>query len=225
MKTYLGRSFWSLQVLAMSLIGWSAVLAAGPVSMEEILDRLETRYDVPGFSAEFSQESTVKAMGITDTAAGRVLVRRPNMMRWEYLRPEPQLIVSDGQVLWVHRPADNQVLTGKTPALFGDGKGAGFLSDMRVLRRKFKATLLEDRGDRFQRLKLLPIEKTLDIAEVELSVDKESMLVLRIVTVNAYGDVTRIELTNTRFFSEAPDPAQFRFDVPAGAEVLPLQEH
>jgi len=214
-----------LFLLIGSLAGLTTAQAADPQELDIILDRLEARYDVPGFAADFSQESTVKAMEITDTAAGRVLVRRPNMMRWEYLRPEPQLIVSDGKALWVHRPADNQVLTGSAPALFGDGKGAGFLTDMRLLRRKFTATRLEDRGDPFHRLKLLPIAKTPDISEVELTIDKESMLVLRIVTVNAYGDITRIELTNTRFFNEAPDPAQFRFDIPAGAEVLPLQGH
>jgi outer membrane lipoprotein carrier protein len=215
------RRVW---LLAMLWAGAAGAAAAGPAELEAVLDRLEARYDVPGFAAVFSQESTVKAMEITDTAAGRVLIRRPNMMRWEYTRPEPQLIVSDGEALTVHRPADNQVLTGKAPALFGDGKGAGFLADMRLLRRKFHAELLEGGDERLQRLKLQPLEKTIDIVEVELSLDRESGLVQRIVTRNAYGDVTRIELSGTRFFSQPPDPAQFRFDIPPGAEVLPLQE-
>jgi outer membrane lipoprotein carrier protein len=206
---------------------WIVALMASPVpaaatALDTLLDGLEARYDQPGFAADFDQQSTVKALEITDRAKGRLMVRKPGQMRWEYTAPDPQLIVSDGQSLWIYRPADKQVLTGKAPKFFGDGKGAGFLSDIKVLRRKFEVTLLPERGDGLDTLRLVPQEKTLDIAEIELAVNRGSGLVERIVTINAYGDVTRIALSNMRF-ENAPDPALFRFEVPKGVEVLPLE--
>ena len=92
-----------------------------------ILNQVESRYSGAGFSADFVQKSTIKAMEITDTATGTLTVKRPNKMRWEYLSPDPQLIISNGTDLWVYRPEDKQVMLGKSPKFFGGGKGAGFL--------------------------------------------------------------------------------------------------
>ena len=70
-------------------------------SLEEILAKLETRYNAADFTASFSQESTLKALDITDTAAGKVWFKHPGMMRWEYEHPEKYAIISDGKNLWI----------------------------------------------------------------------------------------------------------------------------
>ena len=111
------------------------------LSLNALLDRVEARYEAPGFEALFFQVSTITAMDITDTATGRIFVKRPGMMRWEYQKPEPQTIVTNGSTLWIYRPEDQQVMIGKAPEFFRNGKGAGFLSDIRLLRNKFYITL------------------------------------------------------------------------------------
>ncbi|MCK4467734.1 MAG: outer membrane lipoprotein carrier protein LolA, partial [Desulfobacterales bacterium] len=85
------------------------------LSLDEIMDRIENRYAAKGFSANFSQESTIKAMDITDTASGNLFVMAPGMMRWEYEKPDQQLIITDGKRLWVYRQDDNQVMVGTSP--------------------------------------------------------------------------------------------------------------
>ncbi|MGA6925700.1 MAG: outer membrane lipoprotein carrier protein LolA, partial [Desulfosarcina sp.] len=73
-------------------------------TIDAIIAGVERRYNVPGFRAEFDQESILKAMAVTDTASGRLMVRQPGKMRWEYLVPDPQTIITDGKDLWVYRP-------------------------------------------------------------------------------------------------------------------------
>ncbi len=102
------------------------------LSLNEIMDGIENRYAATGFLANFSQESTIKAMDITDTASGNLFVKAPGMMRWEYEKPNRQLIITDGKRLWVYRQDDNQVMVGTSPYFFGNGKGGGFLSDMKI---------------------------------------------------------------------------------------------
>ncbi|UCH20245.1 MAG: outer membrane lipoprotein carrier protein LolA, partial [Deltaproteobacteria bacterium] len=102
------------------------------LALNEIISKVEKIYDVPGFTAHFVQESTIKAMEITDAASGKIFVKRPGMMRWVYEKPYKQIIITNGQKLWIYKPEDNQVMLGKAPSFFGDGKGAGFLADMKI---------------------------------------------------------------------------------------------
>jgi outer membrane lipoprotein carrier protein len=193
------------------------------MSLDEIIDSVEKRYAVPGFSVQFFQETILKALDIIDTARGRILIKRPGMMRWEYDTPERQTIITDSHALWIYRHEDNQVMTGKAPSFFGDGKGAGFLSDMTLIRKQFFILPGENIRKDYYHVRLLPKEKTLDISSVNLLISKKTFEVNQVVTHNAYGDETRITMND---FQVQPDldPALFRFTIPDGADVVQLDE-
>jgi outer membrane lipoprotein carrier protein len=218
----------ALILILLLLSPWSASAAqdapgTAGLPLDRILDRIEARYAPSGFSARFFQESTIKAMAITDTAAGRITVKRPGRMRWAYDTPEPQLIVTDGSMLWIYRPDDNQVMVGAAPDFFGGGKGAGFLSDMKQLRSDFDISLAKpEQNDRY-RLKLLPRRAGLGITEIYVGVSRKTFDISRIRTINAYGDETRIELSEIVFDDNIPD-ADFVFSIPEGAEIMQLDQ-
>jgi outer membrane lipoprotein carrier protein len=193
------------------------------LTVDQILQRIETRYTNSKFSADFLQESTIKAMDITDLASGKVYIKYPGMMRWEYEKPDRQIIITDAERLWIYRPEDNQVMTGSAPTFFRDGKGASFLSDIRLIRQKFDISLEPGESNLFYRLKLIPREKTLDISEVRLAVSKKTFNVLQVMTINSYGDQTRIDLINFAFGAELDD-ALFSFKIPEGVDVLQIDE-
>ena len=115
-----------LLLIGMVLLPVLGLPAASPADslppLDTVLRAVEKRYTAAQFSAEFLQESTIRAMEITDFASGRIYVRYPGMMRWEYEKPEPQAIITDGQKLWVYRPQDNQVLTGSAEELQRGGR-------------------------------------------------------------------------------------------------------
>ena len=192
-------------------------------SLNEIIDGIEQRYDLKGFMADFHQQSVVKAMDISDEATGKIYVRRPGKMRWEYIKPERQLIITNGTRLWIYRPDDNQVMIGLSPSFFGDGKGAGFLADIRVLRKKFHIMPAESENPRYVALKLQPLKDSIDISLIFLYASRNDYEVKRVVTVNAYGDETRIDLINSRF-DVVPDDSLFTFDIPEGTDVLTLDQ-
>jgi outer membrane lipoprotein carrier protein len=210
------------------LIGSAAAVAdtakqPEALSLTEIINRVEKHYDVPGFMAYFHQLSTIKAMDISDEASGKIYVKRPGKMRWEYEKPDRQIIITNGSRLWIYRPDDNQVMIGKSPAFFGDGKGAGFLADIKLLRRRFTITPGQSKDTRFYALKLQPVEESLGINEIYLYVSKTTFNVKRVVTVNPYGDNTTIDLINSRF-DQIPDDNLFTFEIPEGTDVLTLDE-
>ena len=197
--------------------------AVSELTLEQILDRVEKHYTGKSFQANFIQESTIKAMDIVDFASGKIFVRYPGMMRWEYEKPEKQTIITDAHKLWIYRPEDNQVLTGSAPTFFSDGKGASFLSDIKLVRKKFKISLENPTEEFFYELKLQPLEKKLDVTDIRLAVTKNSFTVVRIITYNSYGDENRIEFTNHQFDVKL-DESLFSFKIPPGADVLQLDE-
>ena len=128
---------------------------------EQIIEKLEKRYAAADFSATFFQESTLKAMDITDTATGKVWFKHPGMMRWEYETPEKYAIISDGQTLWIYRPDDNQVVIGDAMAYFGNGKGASFLSNFKLVQDAYTVSVVKSvKGDQHT-LKLEPAKNSL----------------------------------------------------------------
>lgn len=193
------------------------------LSLDDILEHVEKRYAASGFSTRFFQTLTLKAMDITDTASGKAFFKRPGMMRWEYEEPDRQIIVTDSDVLWIYRPGDNQVMTGKSPSFFSGGKGASFLSDMNMIRKKFDITSQEKTDAGHYVLKLVPKEQTLDVTAIYISILADMFNIVQITTHNSYGDETVIELKDIQFKPELDD-AMFRFQIPSGVEVLQLGE-
>jgi len=228
-KKGMGRFGWiTMLAILMGLLplpnfGFCVQAAESKLGLEQILDHMETRYTGKSFTAQFIQESSVKAMEITDFASGKMFVRYPGKMRWEYEKPEKQIIITDGFKLWIYRPDDNQVMTGSAPIFFRDGKGASFLSDIKLVRKKFEISLEDSREDFFYELKLIPREKSLDVTDIRLSVTKNSFTVVRVITHNSYGDENRIELLNNKFDVKIDD-SLFSFSIPPGADVLQMDE-
>ncbi|MFQ5483953.1 MAG: outer membrane lipoprotein carrier protein LolA [Desulfobacterales bacterium] len=193
------------------------------LTLDEVIAKVEERYRGANFSARFYQASTLKAVEITDTAKGRVYIKYPGMMRWEYETPEKQIILTDGMRLWVYRPEENQVTVGKAPSFFGEGKGASFLSDIKRVRKYFDAVMEKRDRNKNYVLKLLPKKEMAGVSEIYLTVNRNRFEVVRIITRNIYHDETRIDLTGLKF-EQKLDAALFRFDIPDGVDVLRFDE-
>jgi outer membrane lipoprotein carrier protein len=223
-------SFVLIEILVLDPLGSPPDLNAATdnsnLSVDQILDRVENKYTNSEFSANFIQKSYLKAMEIMDQASGKVYIKYPGKMRWEYEKPDRQIFITDGEKLWVYRPDENQVQVGKAPSFFKSGKGASFLSDISLVRQKFDISLKKDKQDEsdpFYYLKLIPREKTLDIAEILLMVSKQTFNVVQIISIDLYGDENRIDLLNFAFRADLDD-SLFSFKIPEGVDVLQLDE-
>ncbi len=191
--------------------------------LDKILSGIEKRYSGSGFTARFRQMSVIKAMDIKDTATGKVFVKCPGKMRWEYEKPEKQIIISDGEVLWIFRPDDNQVMMGKAPAYFGTGKGAGFLSDIKVIREYFEVKPKKSDEKNYYCLELVPRHKTLDLVSVLIYVSEKNFEIEKIITYNAYDDESQIIMEHYQF-NQNIDDSVFNFQIPKDTDIIHLDE-
>ena len=223
MKRMINNRMLYLMIFTWGMLSIVSPSASSSLSLDSILHQVEKRYDINDFSVRFFQTSTLKAMEIQETASGKLQVKRPGMMRWDYEKPDKQIIVSDGTQLWVYRPEDNQVLVGRAPSFFGEGKGAGFLSDIKSVRKNFSITLENQEGEKSYRLKLIPKNQTPDLSRIFLKVSPDTFEVMEVITYNLYDDETRIELTDYSYDRNLGDDI-FRFKIPDGTDVIEMDQ-
>ncbi len=228
MKKYTYTGFFTAGCII--VLFWT-VITAGAESLseekeltaEKILQKIETVYNCESFSAAFEQTSTLEAMNITDTAYGRAIFKRPQKMFWEYKKPVPQEIISDGNMLWVYKPEDNQVLVGKAPIFFSKGKGASFLADIRSIRQDFIVTRADEKRpeDNCYVLHLDWKQKKFDLGEIYAFISKETFHIVKVETITTYGDRTVLTFDNIQLDRHFDDEL-FTFDIPVTAEIISL---
>jgi len=209
-------------LLVVSFHGGS--VASDPLSISDILGKVQERYGAGDFEADFVQESLLKAMDMVDTAKGHLCFARPGMMRWHYKTPEEYLIITDGNTVWIYRPEENQVMLGRAAEYFGSENGVDLFSNPRGLSREF---IVEQAPRQLQEkeyyvLRLVPKTERPDLAELFLFISKGTFNIVKTVTYNTFGDRTTIRFESHRF-NQGLNSSLFVFNIPHGAEVVQLQ--
>lgn len=92
-----------ISILLSSVLS-SAVSAATDT---ELLKEKLAKFSV--INAEFSQRVSSPEGKILDDSRGTLAILRPGKFRWEVITPEEELIVSDGQTMWIYSPFIEQV--------------------------------------------------------------------------------------------------------------------
>ena len=102
--------FALLLCLAGSSTVWAEVMQPEPPSSaqagagrEVSVERLTTLLaPFERFEAQFTQFTLDGSGRLLDQAAGRMAIFRPGRFRWDYTQPDQQLILADGNNLWIY---------------------------------------------------------------------------------------------------------------------------
>ncbi len=79
--------------------------AQANTKLPSLLAEIQAKYAKAGtLEAQFTQVNTIAALKQKKTSSGRILAKRPNKVRWETLKPDPNLLVSDGKKFWFYTP-------------------------------------------------------------------------------------------------------------------------
>ena len=188
----------------------------------ELAAALQRKYDgIKDFSADFTHAYEGGVLKKKITERGRLVVKKPGKMRWDYSAPEQKQFVSDGLKMYSYIPQDKQVVVASvpendaaTPALFLAGKGN--------LTRDFTASLVDapagmPAGSRA--LKLVPRVRQTEYDSLVLVVDPATLGIRGLVTIDAQGGTSSFSFTNLQENTGVADKA-FAFKIPRGVDVI-----
>ncbi len=94
---------------------------------------------VKGIEGRFEQKVFDGNGHQTENSAGIVKLSAPRQFRWEYQTPSPQLIVADGDHVWIYDP-DLQQVTVRKQSLEEQSSPLAVLIDPTELDRQFKVS-------------------------------------------------------------------------------------
>jgi outer membrane lipoprotein carrier protein len=182
-----------------------------------LVRRVEERHGrTADLVARFTQSYRSGLLGREVVERGVVSIRRPGRMRWEYKDPEAKLFVSDGRTFYFYVPADRQVvISEQDPERSLAGR---LLSGRGGILDEFDASLEEPVEEGTLRVKLVPRREQPDVERAFLDVEPAGRI-RSILLEDVQGNRTRFRFEGVRENTGIPDRL-FRFDIPAGVEVI-----
>jgi outer membrane lipoprotein carrier protein len=189
----------------------------------ELAQALQRKYEtLKDFAADFTHTYRGGALRTALTEKGRLLVKRPGKMRWDYTSPERKQFVSDGVKIYSYLPADRQVLVSDVPREDQAATPALFLAGRGSLLKDFTATLDQAPADTpsgTRSLKLVPKSPQPDYDWLILLVDAGTLTLRGLVSADAQGGTSRFAFANLKENVGIADK-EFEFKIPRGVDVV-----
>ncbi len=148
-------------------------------------------------------------------ASGRFAFQRPGKFRWEYEQPYPQLLVSDGKTLWSWDPDLNQATVNKLDAALGNTPAA-ILSGGGMVEDNFQLTEA-GASDGLSWVQAIPLQP--DSSFESMRMGFSGGMLQRMELRDNFGQMTQIIFSGVAA-DVTLDAKTFRFDMPAGADVI-----
>jgi outer membrane lipoprotein carrier protein len=198
-----------------------ALLLAAPTDPGRALaQRVQAFYaHTKDFSAQFAQHYNYLAIGKVEESTGKVEVKKPGFVRWDYDKPEKRTIYVENKTLWIWKPDDKEVQVKRN---FGGGElsaGFTFLWGKGDLLKEFSAKAIETPKDlpEGEALELSPLKPGGSVQKLIFVVAKDGQVLASVLT-NPQGDVNQIVFTGSKVDQGLP-AARFHFEPPKGAYV------
>jgi outer membrane lipoprotein carrier protein len=209
-------------LLAISLIIFPRVSAQSGAQqgLDQLVSALQAKYQkLSSLAADFTQIYT--APGQREIReGGRLLLKKPGKMRWDYTSPETKLFLSDGRWLYEYVPSEKYA-TRSSIKEAGDLRAPfAFLLGQGDLRRDFKRIDLAAEspvkaGNKI--LRLVP-RRAQDFKELLVEIEPNSLQISRLSIIEPNGARSDFLFANVQENVSA-SAAQFRFKAPPGVEV------
>lgn len=165
--------------------------------------------------AEFSQAVIARNGRKPQQSSGVLAISRPGKLRWEIQKPYPQLVVGDGEKIWIHDPELQQVTVRKAGQAIG-GSPAALLSGSNELEKNFT---LKEAGDSEGLAWVEATPKATDsgFERVRLGFAGNDLKAMELQ--DSFGQTTLIHFSKIERNPALP-AATFKFVPPAGVDVV-----
>ena len=165
--------------------------------------------------AEFSQMVIGKGGRKPQQSSGLVAISRPGKLRWDIQKPYPQLVVGDGEKIWIYDTELKQITVRKAGQAI-NGSPAALLSGSNDLEKNF---ILKDVGDAEGMAWVEATPKTSDsgFESVRLGFAGSDLRAMELH--DSFGQTTHIRFSRLERNPVLP-AATFKFTPPAGVDIV-----
>jgi outer membrane lipoprotein carrier protein len=223
----------SLGFAVLALGGSGAAQEAEPLDPSVVVGLVQSFYDqTKTLQADFEQTRYTRLYDRYDRAKGKVVFKKPGMMRWDYAQPNGQVFVSNGKTLLIYQPPEEGEKNGQLierpvdedqlPSAFAFLIGSGNLE------KDFDVRLLEHDNQSFKDgyvLQLIPrrptptYEQLVFYVRTLLQDGKRAGVVQRVLIIDSAGNRNRFDFAKIKFNRDVPNK-RFTYRPPKGTESV-----
>jgi outer membrane lipoprotein carrier protein len=211
--SYLRRIFTALTLIALHA---AAIPSTGLETLENFVRTVKSG------KSEFTQTVTSPARAgevpRVKTSSGSFEFQRPGKFKFQYKKPFEQLILADGQNLWIYDADLNQASQRKQSAAFANTPAALIASatDLSALRNEFTLENAPEKdGMTWVSAKPKAADSTLQTVRIGFRSDALAQLDI----TDSFGQRSLINFTAMQVNPALP-ASSFQFTLPAKAELL-----
>jgi len=200
----------ALTACSVIFFGASQLMAASPV---EQLEGLMLNFS--NYSAEFQQYTKDEKGSKGEISKGIINVQRPNQFRWQTKTPFPQLIISDGDFIWIYDEDLEQATRKKVQPSETNGAALILNGDLKALNKRFIISQLIDT----QREKLFELVPKNEGNFEKIQLFFADKVIQELILVDILGKETTIILTNARL-NQKFKAGLFKFTPPKNTDIM-----
>lgn len=194
--------------VAFLVLPWSA--QAGAIDqLHQFLQSTKT------LKAEFAQTVIAKNGRKPQQSSGQVAISRPGKLRWDIQKPYPQLVVGDGEKIWIYDPELKQVTVRKAGQAIG-GSPAALLAGNNELEKNFN---LSEAGESegFNWVEAIAKADDSGFEKIRLGLVGSDLKAMELY--DNFGQTTLIRFSRLERNATLP-AATFKFTPPTGVDVV-----
>ncbi len=195
----------------------------------KIFEKIRTlQKDIHSIHASVSQEKQLAALKKKVHVEGTVIMAKPNMLRWDVVRPDRSITVVDGETMTVYHPdikeAQVYVLSGnfiaRNTMSFFTSAMAGDLSEMQ---KKFSVAIFRNNSKII--LELVPLSKMTRryLAAITIHYDEATGIPQEFEITTPKGDRTVTRLMDI-IINPDLKPETFKIELPGDVWITNKQE-
>lgn len=202
--------------------------AASVSSMQDIVGKVDARYaQTKDLQADFVQETILEGFSTGFTSSGRLYLKKPGLLRWDYLHPSEEQIYVNGDQVMMYIPEHQQVVKGALTQMAASKGPLALLQGAGNLSQQF--TILESadgskNNEKFPSLTLVPkpVGKTPPtIKKIVLKLFPDTYFIQGITLFEVSGNISRVMFDHIQA-NTGLSSSQLTFDVPPDVVVVEL---
>ena len=229
------RAIWSALYLCFcGLLLLTPALAAGDEDDEkalkevrEVVKQLQARYEkTKDLQADFTQKTTIEGFGRAITSSGKVYIKKPGRLRWNYLDPSVEDIYVNRDDVRVYVPEHKQVLVGKLTQMAASKAPLELLLGAAKLDESFDIEPTPGKGRGVGGIRILTLlpksqegEARRSLQRIELEVFPKTYFIRTVTLHEMSGNVASFEFSSLQSNIGLPDTV-FDLKLPADVEVV-----
>lgn len=240
MKVYvldrlMSGALWSVcHVVLTGFLLLSPALAAADEDSEkalkevrEVVKQLQSRYEkTKDLQADFTQKTTIEGFDRAITSTGKVYIKKPGRLRWNYLDPSVEDIYVNSDDVKVYVPEHRQVLVGKLTQMAASKAPLELLLGAAKLDESYEIEPTPGKGRGVGGIRLLTLlpksqegEAGRSLQRIVLEVFPKTYFIRTVTLHEMSGNVARFEFSSLQSNIGLGD-AVFDLKLPADVEVV-----